>query len=239
VPDTAAAGLVRVALPRWRAANIQAYRDRLSETGLEPIDLWPGELEGFASCNGLLLPGGVDIDPTRYGAVSGPHTQVPDPERDEFELALLAAALARDLPVLAICRGHQLLNVAFGGSLLQHIENGGHEARELADKSVSRRHAVALAPDSQLGEVFAKAALAVNSRHHQSVTPATIAPGLRATAWSDDGMVEGLQSDGHRWVVSVQWHPERPEPELPGFAESSRRLFAAFATQVSSGRRPE
>jgi len=231
--------MARVALPHWPGASVQAYRDRLSETGLEPIDICSGNLEALASCNGLLLPGGVDIDPARYGAAPGRHTQEPVPERDEFELALLAAALARDIPVLAICRGHQLLNVAVGGSLLQHIENGGHEARQVADKSVSRRHAVSLAPDSRLGEVFAKAALAVNSRHHQSVTPATLAPGLRATAWSDDGLVEGLQSDAHRWVVGVQWHPERLEPELPDFAQSSRRLFAAFAAQVSSGRKPK
>jgi putative glutamine amidotransferase len=225
-------------LPQWPATNNQPYRDRLTEVGLEPIDLCPGNLEALASCNGLLLPGGVDIDPALYGAVPGPHTQVPVPERDAFELALLAAALARDIPVLAICRGHQLLNVAFGGSLLQHIENGGHEARDVAGAFVSRRHAVALAPDSRLGAVFAKAALAVNSRHHQSVTPETIALGLRATAWSDDGLVEGLQSDAHRWVTGVQWHPERPEPELPGFAEASRSLFTAFAAEVSRDRKP-
>ena len=228
--------MTRVALPGWPATNVQAYRDRLTEAGLDPVDLSPEDVERLASCRALLIPGGPDVDPTRYGAVRGPYTQAPVPERDEFELALLGEALVRDIPVLAICRGHQLLNVAFGGGLVQHIESGHHEARETAGKLVSQHHAVTIVPDNRLGEIFEGPCLKVNSRHHQAVTPEIVGAGLRATAWSDDGFVEGLESDAHAWVVGVQWHPERLEFQLAGFAETSLRLFAAFAKQVTGKR---
>jgi putative glutamine amidotransferase len=224
--------MARVALAHWPGTNVRAYNDRLTEAGLGPVDLCPRDSEDFATCDALLLPGGVDVDPRRYGASPGPRTQAPVPERDEFELALIASALARDLPVLAICRGHQLLNVAFGGSLPQHIENGCHEAQGIGGKLESQRHMVSIVPASRLGDLFPEARLEVNSRHHQAVTPEILASGLRAMASTDDGLVEAIESTDHGWVVGVQWHPERLEPELYGFRESTRRLFAAFAAAV-------
>jgi gamma-glutamyl-gamma-aminobutyrate hydrolase PuuD len=177
-----------------------------------------------AEAASLLLAGGVDVDPRLYGEKRGPHTDPPKPERDAHELALLREALERDLAVLAICRGHQLLNVAFGGAVLQHIENDAH--KWLPD-GASRRHEVTLdesgAPGRLAAVYGAGATLLVNSRHHQGVTLERLGDGLRPTALSPDGFVEAVESERHRWVVGVQWHPERPEMR-PGAAP----LFAAF-----------
>jgi putative glutamine amidotransferase len=145
---------------------------------------------------------------------------------------LLHDALSRDLPVLGVCRGHQLLNVALGGKLLQHIESGEHEDVD----RISKVHEVSLSEGSRLREIYAHERIVVNSRHHQAVTPDLVAPGLRVTGVTDDGLVEGLESDSHSWVVSVQWHPERPDAYIEGFAGSSALLWRAFADVVSRSR---
>ena len=231
-----------VAVARWETVpgeSIEAYWERLREAGLVPLDLGEaghgpstGSGHSLADCAGLVLTGGVDIDPAHYGA--SPHERVrrTDPRRDEFEIDLLGAALAADLPVLAICRGHQLLNVTLGGSLHQHIEGGAHAADYRSDGAPSRSHTVELAEGSRLRAWLGADALTVNSRHHQAVTPERLAPGLRVAALSPDGLVEAVESSGHAWVIGVQWHPERQEPAIPGFAAASARLFAAFAHAV-------
>ena len=175
-----------------------------------------------------MLTGGIDVDPNLYGEQPHPEVEAWNRPRDEFELALLRDALARDLPVLAVCRGHQLLNVSFGGSLLQHIESGEHEDADY----VSRVHEVRLSDPSRLLAVYGEDRIVVNSRHHQAVTPDRVAPGLRVTALTPDGLVEGLESESHRWVVGVQWHPEREDPYVEGFAKSSSLLWRAFAHVV-------
>jgi putative glutamine amidotransferase len=212
---------------------VASYWQRLREVGLEPVDYSePGKaLEG---CAGLLLTGGVDIDPALYGEAPAPETQPPERARDEFELALLRRALEDDLPVLAICRGHQLLNVCFGGRLLQHVESGAHAAD--AETHASRFHEVAISPATKLRAIYDAERLQVNSRHHQAVTADRLAPGLTLAAMSPDGLIEAVESAANRWVVGVQWHPEREEPETPGFAEASRSLFQAFATAIRDGR---
>jgi putative glutamine amidotransferase len=223
----------RVAVARWESVpgeQIESYWQRLRDAGVEPQDFCePGRcLDGVS---GLVLTGGIDIDPARYS--EAPVTQVTqtDPQRDDFEVSLLEEALARDLPVLAICRGHQLLNVCFGGKLLQHIESGEHVAQ--ADEGrTSRAHAVTLAQESRLAKWTGEKQVLVNSRHHQAVTAERLAPGLQATAVSEDGLIEGVESERHTWVVGVQWHPERVEPQIPGFEDASLRLFAAFAQAV-------
>jgi putative glutamine amidotransferase len=227
----------RVGVSRWEdvpGERIQAYWDRLSEAGLEATDLHePGaDLSGLA---GLILTGGIDIDPSRYGEEPHPKVRRTDPDRDAFELQLLAEARERGLPVLAICRGSQLLNVAFGGSLLQHIESGEHVADYRAEGYPSRSHEVRLVEGSRLARIFDRERLIVNSRHHQAVTPERVAKGLRAAALSDDGLVEAVEAES-RWVVGVQWHPERLEPDIEGFAEASRLLFAAFAAAIEEHR---
>jgi putative glutamine amidotransferase len=133
--------------------------------------------------------------------------------------------------VLAICRGHQLLNVGFGGRLLQHIESGEHRADYRTEGYPSRWHDVRIAAGSKLAAALGTQHADINSRHHQAVTAATLASGLRPVAWADDHgdeLIEGTESDQHRWVVSVQWHPERPEEQRPAFAPLMRRLYAAL-----------
>jgi putative glutamine amidotransferase len=224
----------KVGVTRWEdiaGESIERYWQRLRDAGLEPADLrdTTASLDGLS---GLVLTGGIDIDPARYGAKRHEKVRRIDPERDEFELGLLGRALSLDMPVLAICRGHQLLNVCRGGPLLQHIEGDSHRADYATEGYPSRSHEVTLLDGSRLRDWYGGERLLVNSRHHQAVTATSVAPGLKVTALSDDGMVEGSESAGHTWVVSVQWHPERDEPQLDGFAASGRRLFEEMAKAV-------
>jgi putative glutamine amidotransferase len=223
-------GLPRVAVARWEhipGERLENYWRRLREAWLEPVDQSsPGR--DISACAGLLLTGGVDVDPALYGEEPWPEVDTINRERDEFEMALLRRALEQDMPVLAICRGHQLLNVAFGGSLLQHIESRAHED----DERVSAQHDATVVPGTKLHAIYREGRILVNSRHHQAVTPERVAPGLRVSAITEDGLVEGLESDAHSWVLSVQWHPERPDSHIEGFDPLARRLFAAFAQAV-------
>lgn len=223
-------GPYRVAVARWEhipGERLENYWRRLREAGLEVLDhSSPGQT--LAHTHGLLLTGGIDVDPALYGETPQPEVDETNRARDEFEIGLLRDALERDLPVFAICRGHQLLNVAMGGSLLQHIESRAHEDVELE----SAQHDATLVGGTKLHGVYGVERLYVNSRHHQAVTPERVAPGLVVSATTDDGLVEGLESQSHTWVVSVQWHPERPDPHIPGFDAEACRLFEAFAAAV-------
>lgn len=212
----------------------QRYHDRIVESGGEPVDLHPDVArpvdELIASLDGVLLSGGPDVAPARYGAAPHPATDEGDLPRDELEFTLLRAALARDLPVLAICRGQQLLNVAFGGTLLQHIEGDAHRWRDLGDgTSESRWHDVVIEPGSRLHALLGARRLSANSRHHQAVLPDGVGEGLVVTAQSDDGIVEGLEAPGYRWVLAVQWHPEREE-----VADRFRPIFDAFVAAAGA-----
>jgi gamma-glutamyl-gamma-aminobutyrate hydrolase PuuD len=224
--------MARVGVTRWEeipGESIERYWQRLRDAGLEPVDLHGPDAADIDGLSALVLTGGADVDPARYGAERHEKTR-PAPARDDFELALLSRALDRDMPVLAICRGHQLLNVCLGGSLLQHIESGEHSSDRSIEGLPSRSHMVDLANDSRLKAWFEGAdRILVNSRHHQAVTADRIAADLVATGVTDDGLVEAVESSNHAWVVGVQWHPERDEPGLPGFAASGRRLFEELA----------
>ncbi len=218
-----------IAVPHWRAPTSERtlhYYDSLRRAGGEPLVVGPdgppsgGEPELPSEATGLLLAGGVDVDPHLYGERRGPETEAPNKDRDAHELRLLREALDRDVPVLAVCRGHQFLNVALGGSLLQHIEGDGHRADHEGE---SRWHSVSLR-GGRLGEAYeGRGELRVNSRHHQAVTDDRLAPSLTPLAYSPDGVVEATGSREHRWVISVQWHPERPE-----MRPAADLLFAAF-----------
>lgn len=219
--------LLRIGVTRWEefpGGRIENYWESVEAAGAEPIDLHEPDAT-LAGLGALVLTGGLDISPGHFGETPHPKVKRIDPARDAFELRLLSEALERDLPVLAICRGHQLLNVAFGGSLLQHIDGDGHRAHYETDGYPSRWHTVRIERGSKLFELLQADEPAVNSRHHQAVTPDALAPALRAVAMSPDGMVEAVESREHRWLLGVQWHPERPEPEHPGFAPASHRLF--------------
>jgi len=212
-----------IAVPHWRAPTWERtkhYYDSLQAAGAEYVLVDGSELP--AAAQGLLLTGGVDIDPKLYGEKRGPRTDRPHKERDEHELGLLQQALERDLPALCICRGHQLLNVSLGGALVQHVENPAHRWLDGGD---SNWHEVTVLDGSHLAGVYgANAVLRVNSRHHQGVTADRLAPGLQVVARARDGLVEGVESTSHRWAVGVQWHPERPE-----MRPAADALFLAFA----------
>jgi anthranilate synthase component 2/putative glutamine amidotransferase len=165
-----------------------------------------------------VLAGGADLEPERYGQAPGPHTTVLRPDRDATELAVLQAALARDLPLLAICRGMQLLNVALGGDLVQHLPDVPGTTCHDPGPGLFERRQVHTAPGSELHRLLGPTA-AVDCHHHQAVD--RIAPDLTPSAWADDGVVEAVEAAGRSFCVGVQCHPE---------AGDDRRLFAAHVS---------
>jgi len=190
--------MLRVALPfgaKTPGAKRDSYRGALRNAGIEPVE----DITDLGELRGLLLAGGTDIAPDRYGAARQSETDESDGPRDELEIALVEEALARDLPVLAICRGLQLLNVAMGGTLVQHIE--GHRFPKQREV-----HAIAVAPESRLASILGTHDYIVNSRHHQSVD--RVGSGLRVAAIAPDGVIEALELPEKRFVLAVQWHPE-------------------------------
>ena len=229
----------RIGVTRWEdvpGEPIEQYWDQVRAAGGEPIDL-NSEAPDPDGLDGLMLTGGFDVGPERYGAEPHPKTKAAERARDDYETSLLVDAMSQDLAVLAICRGHQLLNVALGGGLLQHIDAGDHRADYRTEGYPSRWHTVRLEPESRLRALLGVDEVEVNSRHHQAVLPLTLAPGLAVAVTSPDGFVEAIESRAHGWVVGVQWHPERLEPEHPGFAPSSRLLFEALLHEARRSRK--
>jgi putative glutamine amidotransferase len=156
--------------------------------------------------DGLMLAGGRDIDPLTYGARPDSHAGEPSPERDRFELALVSAALERDMPVLGVCRGMQMLNVACGGTLVQHLE-GELLARHRHTPGVFSDHDVALDPGSLAARAAGADQIAVRSHHHQAL--GELGEGLVATGRSpEDGIVEAVELPAKRFALGVLWHPE-------------------------------
>jgi len=192
--------------------------------GAEAVYLPPGT-GSVADLDGLLLPGGWDVDPARYGEEPDPKVGDIDPELDETEIRLFNEARQREIPVLGLCRGQQVINVAMGGSLIQHLE--GHEVRAYGRRHLA--HTVVVDPASELGRAAEGQPIRVNSLHHQAVR--SVAPGLRQTATGDDGTIEGLETDDGL-VVAVQCHPE----ELTGDLPWASRLFERFVARAR-GRR--
>jgi putative glutamine amidotransferase len=180
----------------------------------------------YARIDGLLLAGGGDIDPIRFGESPHPGLGTVEAQRDWVELTLTPWALADGMPVLAICRGIQTLNVAAGGSLWQDIAAQLPNSLRhpwYPDYPRDRlSHAVQLDVDSRLAEILGAAELDVNSLHHQAVRE--VGKGLRVTGRAPDGVIEGIEGDGEAWVVGVQWHPECLLDNVP----SMRSLFKAF-----------
>ncbi|MSQ07116.1 MAG: gamma-glutamyl-gamma-aminobutyrate hydrolase family protein [Dehalococcoidia bacterium] len=222
-----------VAISSVDASNARQYIQVMESLGAAVRLLTP-EADGPAEdllqgAGGLLLSGGPDVDPARYGAA-------PDPSAglhlcrplDALELKLLDYALGRDMPVLAICRGMQLLNVAFGGKLIQDLPD--HREEDHEGELVSRKHSIFLSPGSKAAAIIGSAGFfRVNSRHHQGLREAQRAPRLMSTAYSvEDGLVEGLESVEHSWVIGLQCHPERQD-EVP---RSFANLFAALAERA-------
>ncbi len=247
--------MVTVAVTSTGLRNARPYTQVLEALGaqvhlLTPEDNRPTEslMDGVGS---LMLPGGPDVDPALYGAV-------PDPQAglkvcrplDDLELRLLRYALDHDMPVLAICRGMQLLNVAFGGQLIQDLP--GHRAKPSIvppsqegieeghaqggiqggqDRQASANHLIYLSPGSKSAAIIGSAGFfRVNSRHHQGLREAQRSPRLMTSAYGvDDGLVEGLESPEHSWVIGFQCHPERQDEVPRAFAN----LFAAFCDRAA------
>lgn len=176
-----------------------------------PVEVDPAEMAGYL--DGMLLSGGADVGPERYGHESETDLYPPEVERDDLELALLQEAAETELPVLGICRGFQLINVHAGGTLHQHVPE--HAGFETATDHLL--HEVAFEPESALGAMYGVERMGVNSLHHQTVD--AVGDGLRVTARADDGTPEGLEHTSLPFL-SIQWHPEMlpSAPSDPVFA---------------------
>ena len=206
--------------PRRGAEYYVPYHRAVEAVGAQPVELPPGTAS-LPPVDGLLLPGGWDVDPALYGEEPDPKIGPIDRDLDDTELRLFGQARAQGLPVLGICRGQQVINVAMGGSLVQHLE--GHEVRSFGRGHLA--HTIDVDPGSELGRAAGKDKIRVNSLHHQAI--GTLAPGLVQTARGDDGTVEAVEtSDG--LIVAVQCHPEELACDLPW----ARRLFERFVERA-------
>ena len=231
-PAVAVSATTEVIRGVLRVRGNASYTNALHSAGLRPYILPVLEaadadamLDGM---HGLVLTGGEDVDPDRYGA--RPHATVSDIHagRDAFELALVLGARARRLPTFAICRGIQLVNVALGGTLVQDIpsEWPGSLVHDGAGARDERVHELTVEGASVLAAALGATRLSVNSFHHQALS--AVAPGLSAVSHAPDGIIEGVEWTADPWwMLGVQWHPE----ELTGTGESwDRNLFGAFAS---------
>jgi putative glutamine amidotransferase len=197
--------------------KLEDYRQSILHVGGEPRTLdssMPVET-ALAGLGGLMLTGGGDVEPSRYGEARHAAFEAAEPGRDEFESALIAAARARNLPIFAICRGVQILNVACGGTLVQDIPSQivgalAHSLTVPQHEPYALAHEVWVDKDSLLARLMrdrlVDEALEVNSRHHQAVK--NIAPGFVATATAPDGVIEAIEDPAARFCLGVQWHPE-------------------------------
>jgi putative glutamine amidotransferase len=207
------------------------YVDSVVRAGGVPVVLPvidPDDIDSMiGAIDGLVITGGGDVQPSRYGAKPVPETQNVDPARDDFDLRLFELALERDLPVLATCRGMQIVNVALGGSLVQHVPALSGHVHNWVDRGTEPVHKVKIEPESRLAEALGETEIEVNSLHHQAVCDA--APGTRPVAWAEDGTIEAIELEATSRVVAVQWHPELLEdwPEQQGLfrqlVDESRR----------------
>ncbi len=233
-------GLSVAARPQYSAEDVSYYRpyvEALEAAGAQvvlipylPID----ELRSlYRSLQGLLLPGGDDVHPSEYGEEAHPALGEVDRELDRVELALAHWSLSEEKPVLGICRGCQVLNVAAGGSLWQDLPSQRPDAIPHRRRDLPRHdpvHLVEVKPGSRLHGIIGVEQLGTNSRHHQAVKD--IASGLVKVAWSQqDGVVEGIEHPGHPFAVAVQWHPE----DMWRHAEPHARLFRALVEAALRG----
>lgn len=217
---------MRVAVTFNREARLDPYLKALEEVSIEAVRN-PASLE---SLDGLLLTGGADINPRRYGRDKDGSDEMDD-ARDELELSLLRQALSADVPVFAICRGLQLFNVARGGTLVQHLSSTTVH-RQKAKGAEPGRHPVAhrvwVAPGTRLAGIVGAGGLDVNSRHHQAIE--NLGDGLTVSAISEDGVIEAIELPAAAFAVAVQWHPE----DRIYVSEADRKLFEAFAAAIST-----
>jgi putative glutamine amidotransferase len=183
--------------------------------------------------DGLLLAGGADVDPSTYGAEPHAETVGTWPDRDRFEVALARRALERDLPVLGICRGMQLINVALGGTLDQHLPDSIGAATHRSVAGTFSEHRVRLEQGSLACAATGTEALTVFSHHHQGIDG--LGDGLRVSGWSDDDdLVEAIELPGKRFALGVVWHPEEDEasPVIGALVEAARERVVPLSSQA-------
>jgi putative glutamine amidotransferase len=236
-PRIALGGVVRMWDGAERTGLNSAYVRSVSLAGGVPVMLSPLIGPSYAAraldgVDGLVLTGGEDVDPAWYNAERSALLNPPSRERDLFELALFAAARQRELPILGICRGIQLINVALGGTLHQDLptERPGPVDHNRAGTRTDRSHAVRLEPGSLAAEVLGATEVRVNSFHHQGIRD--LAPVLVATGWSEDGLIEAVEgAAGQPWMLAVQWHPEEMHAEK---AAPDRGLFRALVERAGA-----
>ena len=214
-------------------SRMDDYVESVKRAGGHPVLLRNSDDAGAVveSLDGLLLTGGLDVDPALYGEPTHATTHTA-PDRDRFEVPLSKAAVAHDLPVLAICRGVQVLNVALGGTLYQDLPSEfpnalPHYFRAPAFPRDHPGHTIQVEEESLLARCLGTPLVEVNSRHHQA--PRQIAPGLKIVARAPDGVIEALELDDHPFALGVQWHPENLQAQAPmrglfeQFVEAARR----------------
>ncbi len=211
----------RVAVTYHENYDVTPYAEAVRACGMDPVLVAPhcpiASLGGF---QGLVLSGGTDISSSLYGEAPHPKAQVPEADRDRLEQRLLREALANNLPVLAICRGMQLLNITLpGGTLIQDMT--GHRCIT-TDKS-EPAHSIAVVPGSKLASILGDGEHRVNSRHHQSV--AKVGEGLVVSALAPDGVIEAMELPGMRFAIAVQWHPENQVHRF----QAQKNLFLALS----------
>lgn len=214
------------------------YTDSVLRAGGTPVILPPVPNHDVAALidrlDGIVLTGGGDMDPGRYGEEPHPEVRKVNTARDEFELALVHEAKDRRLPVLAICRGLQVVTVALGGTLIQDIPSviGSTDHGTNGDAVYVAHQPVTIDATSNISKAVGRTDLMVNSIHHQAVKD--LAPGFRAVAWADDGVIEGIQHEDDEWpLLAVQWHPEFLADNCD---EASHLLFEAFVESIRLAR---
>ena len=206
------------------------YVDAIQRAGAQEAMLGPRHLDRAEALavlghfDGLVLPGGGDVNPERYGQVAAPQTYGVSALRDEFEFQLCAAAIELALPILAICRGTQVLNVVRGGTLHQHMADDFPGHGKPGVEGGQNLHDVEVSPDSRVGRALGTSRAACSCHHHQSID--RLGDGLCVTAHTADGIVEAVKLDGTAWVAAVQWHPE----DTAGYDPAQQGLFDTLVT---------
>ena len=219
----------------WADTVSHTYRNSVQRAGGLPILLAPVEDDAVPSIldrvDGLLMTGGGDVDPALYGGERVKEMYGIDPNRDRFELALAREAYRRKMPVLAICRGIQILNVAMGGSLIEDIptEVGSDYHSKIGEQVYETFQKVSIDASCGLATLVGTTELGVNSIHHQALR--RVATGLHPVAWADDGVIEAIEADDPDWpLIGVQWHPEYLSEADD---ESSQKIFKAFVANAT------
>ncbi len=217
---------------RWRnwireaVVSPVSYTRAVERAGGTPVVLPPVPASSvpslIAALDGLLVAGGRDVDPSLYDEAPHDQTDLPDHRRDRFELIMIRAAIDADLPFLAICRGMQVLNVARGGTLIQHLADRLGNDSHKPDPVKLTTHDVQISPGSKLAGVLGGSAL-VPSMHHQAIN--RLGTGLTTVAWTEDQVIEAVELTGHRFGIGVQWHPEEGD---------DARIFEALVTAAKA-----